>query len=45
MVIEREPNDNLALVAFLGRKAQVGKVAVNRLLCLGEGVPHPPGPF
>jgi hypothetical protein len=40
MVVEREPNDLLAFVAFLGRKAQMGKVAVNCLLGLGEGVAH-----
>ena len=44
MVIELEPNDHLALVAFLGRKAQMGKVAVNCLLGLGKGVAHAAGP-
>ena len=44
MVIELEPNDHLALVAFLRRKAQMREVAVNRLLGLGEGVAHAAGP-
>ena len=44
MGFERKPNDRLALVGPLRRKFKMGKVAVNCLLGLGQGVTHPAGP-